>query len=106
MSVRYLYQRIPRSKRICNYYHCSRPGRIILRNIARDKNGAIYHYGCLQSARDEKWRCQECWMTFDATEAVIEEEEFCYNDEYKLRLKVSCPSCGSQNVKNLSGRSD
>jgi hypothetical protein len=101
MSLRILYRHIPRSKRVCNYYRCRKP---ILRNIDRAKQGQIYHHGCLMSAQDEKWRCQECFMIFDATEAVIEEEQFCYNDEYKLRLKVSCPSCGGQNVKSLSRR--
>jgi len=101
MSIRYLYKAISRSKRICNYYRCSRPGRIILRNIARDKNGAIYHYGCLQSAKDERWRCLECWMTFDATECSFTETHDMRNDEFRERYSPICPGCGSHNIKPL-----
>ncbi|HLE74948.1 MAG TPA: hypothetical protein VI864_02760 [Candidatus Bathyarchaeia archaeon] len=103
MSVRYLYQTIPRSKRICNYHRCQQP---ILRNIARDKNGAIYHYGCLQSARDEKWRCRECFLIFDATEASFEETQIFKNDEFRERYHPICPHCGSHNLKAMSRRPD
>lgn len=96
MSVRYLYRIVPRSKRICNYYRCQQP---ILRNIACDKNGAIYHYGCLQSARDEQWRCLECFMTFDATEGSFETVEDERQGEFRERLIMICPSCGSHNLK-------
>ena len=103
MSIRYLYRAIPQSKRLCNYYRCQQP---ILRNIARDKNGAIYHYGCLQSARDEQWRCRECFMTFDATEAAFEQHQILKNDEFCERLNVICPNCGSSNLKHFGGRAD
>ena len=103
MSVRYLYRTIPRSKRICNYYRCQRP---ILRSIKLDKNGAIYHYGCWQTAKEERWRCRECWMTFDATEASFEEAQDLRNDEFRERYRVTCPGCGSTNIKKISGRPD
>lgn len=103
MSVRYLYHTIPRSKRICNYYDCNKP---ILRNITRDKNGAIYHYGCLQTARDEKWRCRECWMTFDATECAFDEKQIMRGDDVKQKFIPICPGCGSHSLKKVSGRPD
>lgn len=98
MSVRYLYQMIPRSKRLCNYYRCQKP---ILRNIARDKNGHIFHYGCLSDAQDERYRCLECGSLFDATEAALYEKQKVSGDEVKQILGVSCPNCGCQNLKPL-----
>jgi hypothetical protein len=70
MSIRVLYRKIPVSIRICSYYQCHKS---ILRNIDRDKNGHLYHHGCLLSAREERWRCLECYAQFDATEASFEE---------------------------------
>ena len=98
MSVRYLYQAIPRSKRLCNYYLCQKP---ILRNIARDKNGHIYHYGCLSDAKDERYRCLECGSLFDATEAAFAEHQIVQGDEVRQSLEVTCPNCGCQNLKSL-----
>jgi hypothetical protein len=99
MSLRVLYRKIPASKRICKYYRCQQP---ILRNIDRDKDGHIYHHGCLMSAQDEKWRCLECFVTFDATEAAFVETQDFRNEEFHERLKAVCPNCGSHNVKSLS----
>ena len=103
MNLRVLYRKIPVSKRICNYYRCQQP---ILRNIARTKNGAIYHYGCLNNALDEKWRCRECFMTFDATEVSFEEMQILKNDEFRERYRPICPGCGSHNIKSLGGLID
>lgn len=93
MSVRYLYRQLPVSQRICSYYRCQKP---ILRNIAKDKNGALYHYGCLNSALDEKHRCLNCFMIFDATEAT-------FTDLGTDSLVMACPSCGSTNITNARG---
>jgi hypothetical protein len=100
MSLRRLYGSIPLNKRLCNYYRCQKP---ILRNIDRDKNGHIYHHGCLMAAQDERYRCLECYLQFDATEASFDSEQSSFNDEYRERLKVMCPSCGSTNIKSLGG---
>jgi hypothetical protein len=48
MSIRLLYLRIPARQRLCSYYRCKEP---VLRNIDRDKQGRIYHHGCLLSAQ-------------------------------------------------------
>jgi len=92
LSDRFLYRRIPANERLCSYHRCREP---ILRNIARDKDGRIYHWGCLQSARDEQYRCLECYSTFNATEAIFEEEQSSYNDEFRQVFKVICPHCGT-----------
>lgn len=100
MSLRFLYRKIQVSKRICSFHRCGQP---ILRNIARDQNGHLYHYGCLQSARDEQYRCLECYQTFDATEAGQYEKQTVRDGEVVELIGVSCPSCGSQNVKSVGG---
>jgi len=96
MSIRYLYRTTPEAQRICSYHFC---GKRILRNIAKDKAGRLYHYGCLQRALDEQYRCLECFLTFDATEAVLEEKQKLYGDEIKELLGIICPSCGSRNIR-------
>lgn len=98
MSIRYLYRKIPKSKRTCSYYLCQKP---ILRNITRDKNGHIYHYGCLSDAQDERYRCLECGSLFDATEAAYDEHQIVQGDEVRQSLEVICPNCGCQNLKSL-----
>lgn len=90
MSLRFLYRKIPVNKRICNYYRCQKP---ILRNIAEDKDGRIYHWGCLQSARDERFRCLNCYAIFDATEVAL---DFQFG-----KLTLLCPHCGSFNLRRL-----
>lgn len=101
MSFRFLYRTIPASKRICSYYRCMKP---ILRNLARDQNGRLYHYGCLQTAKDEKWYCSECFFTFDATEASFVEAENLRNDCNTEILRPQCPNCGNQGLKPVSKR--
>lgn len=91
MSLRILYRKIPVNKRICSYYRCQKP---ILRNIAEDQEGRIYHYGCLQSARDQRFRCLNCYAIFDGTEVVVSEE-------FSDKLTPICPYCGSRNLKRL-----
>jgi len=90
MSVRYLYKVIPRSKRLCGYYRCKRP---ILRTIAKDEEGRIFHYGCLLSAREERYRCLNCHMAFDGREVAL---------DYQFgELTVICPGCGSSSLRRL-----
>ena len=96
MSFRFLYRRLSAKERICSYYRCRKP---ILRNLAKDKAGRLYHWGCLQTALDEQYRCQECHLVFDATEAVLEEKQKFYGDEIKELLGIVCPSCGSRSVR-------
>jgi len=96
VSLRFLYRTVPVHKRICSYYRCMHP---ILRNLTRDKNGHLYHYGCLQTARDEQWRCLECNFTFDATEASFFEVENVRNDCNTELLRPQCPNCGNQYLK-------
>jgi hypothetical protein len=96
MSLRFLYRKVPVSQRRCNYYRCQRP---ILRNIARDKAGHIYHYGCLQSALDEKFRCVNCLNVFDATEAAFDTKQIFKQGMFSERLQIMCPNCGGTNIK-------
>ena len=100
MSLRRLYGSIPTNRRICNYYRCQKA---ILRNIDRDKDGHIYHHGCLMTAQDERYRCLECFTIFDATEATFEEHQIVQGDEVRQALQVICPNCGCQNLKNVRG---
>jgi hypothetical protein len=71
----------------------------VLRNIDRDKDGRIYHHGCLMDARDERHRCLECFATFDATEAAFEEAQKFKDGLFSEGLKPICPFCGSSNLK-------
>jgi hypothetical protein len=103
VSFRFLYRRLPVNERRCSYYDCQKP---IFRNITRDKHGRIYHYGCLQTALDERWRCLECLMVFDATECAFEEEQLMYGDDVKQKFVPVCPGCSSRNLKKISGRPD
>jgi hypothetical protein len=98
MSFRFLYRTVPVAKRLCSYYRCQKP---ILRNIARDKTGHLFHYGCLQTARDEQYRCLECFSIFDATEAAFTEKQIVQGDEVQQALQPICPNCGCQNLKPL-----
>jgi hypothetical protein len=97
LSFRFLYKRVPVQDRRCAY--CER---VIQRNIVKDKNGLLYHWGCLQDAREEKHQCLECFATFDATEATWETSQSSYNDDFRENRKPVCPHCGSINLKNLS----
>lgn len=96
MSFRFLYRTVPAAKRICSYYRCLKP---ILRNVTRDKGGHMYHYGCLQTAKDEMWHCSECNFTFDATEASFFEVENVRNDCNTELLRPQCPNCGNQHLR-------
>jgi len=103
LSLRFLYRKLPVTERVCSYYRCQRP---ILRNIARDKDGHLYHWGCLQSARDEQYRCLECWTVFDGTRVAFHEVQSSYSGEFRASFTPACPECGSFNLKNLRGGSD
>jgi hypothetical protein len=96
MSLRALYRRIEPKKRICSYYKCRER---IQRNIDRDKDGNIYHHGCLMDAQDEEYHCLDCYSTFDATEACFTEKQQFFNDNFRVQLKPICPNCGSSNIK-------
>jgi hypothetical protein len=87
---------VPVNQRRCNYYRCQKP---ILRNIARDKAGRIYHYGCLQSALYEKFRCLNCLNVFDATQAAFQEKQVFKDGMFSERIQLLCPNCGSTNIK-------
>jgi len=58
-----------------------------------DGEGRIYHHGCLMAAQDEQWRCLNCWLIFDATEAAF--------DTLGSRVVPLCPNCGSAGLKRL-----
>lgn len=96
MSVRILYRTIPVSKRTCNYYRCQER---IQRNIAQDKNGHLYHYGCLLDAQEERYQCLECNLNFDATEAGFEEITDSRQGEFRERSRVLCPNCSCRNLR-------
>jgi len=84
MSVRYLYRVLPASKRICSYWRCQTQ---ILRNMSRTEDGRLWHYGCLQTAKDEYHRCQECGSTLDGTQVSLAD----YADGQPA---LSCGNCG------------
>lgn len=88
MSVRYLYRVLPASKRICSYWRC---GTQILRNLTRTADGRLWHYGCLQSAKDDHFQCFDCNSRLDGTE--VNQVDF---DEGR---KFACGNCGSTNLK-------
>lgn len=90
MSLRRLYKSVPKLKRTCSYYRCQKP---ILRNIDQDKEGRIYHHGCLMAAQDERFRCLNCYAIFDATEVAL---DFQFG-----KLTLLCSHCGSANLKRL-----
>jgi hypothetical protein len=100
MSLRFLYRQMPVTKRVCSYYRCQEP---ILRNIAKDKKGRLYHYGCLMSALDEKFQCLECLNRFDGTDVVFEVAEKWVDNQVSQILLVRCPHCGCENIKRLYG---
>jgi len=64
MSLRYLYNKLAPWERICPV--C---GRVIERNIALHEEEP-YHYGCLQQAKQVKWRCQGCYSLLTTLETV------------------------------------
>lgn len=64
MSLRYLYNKLAPWERICPV--C---GRVIERNIALHEEEP-YHYGCLQQAKQVKWRCQGCFAVLNTLETV------------------------------------
>jgi hypothetical protein len=101
MSLRFLYRKVPVTQRTCSYYRCQKP---ILRNIARDQNGKLYHYGCLGSARDERYRCLECYSMFDATEASFQSRQRIQGDSIGEIIRLACPNCGCINLKPLNAR--
>jgi hypothetical protein len=99
MSFRFLYRKVPLEKRICTYYKCNNR---IQRNLIPDKNGHLYHLGCLNNAREKMWHCFECNLTFDATEASFFEVENARNDCNTMLLRPQCPNCGNQDLKPVA----
>ena len=91
MSLSFLYRRIPSKDRVCS--RCQRP---ILHNITQDGKGRLYHYGCLQTALDEKHSCWNCGMNFDGTEASVDFVSVFFQGEYRQERQVQCPSCGAK----------
>jgi DNA-directed RNA polymerase subunit RPC12/RpoP len=97
MSDRVVYRKVPLAQRLCSYYLCNKQ---IERNIARTKDGRLWHWGCLSDARDEQYRCRGCSGTFDATEAMIEEKQKFVGDSQKTLFSLSCPYCGAEVSKH------
>jgi len=63
MSLRYWYRKSAK-ERIC--FIC---GRVIQRNIALHE-GEPVHYGCLQQAKQKKYRCGNCGAALNTLETV------------------------------------
>jgi hypothetical protein len=99
LSSRFLYRKIRPEKRLCSYYRCQMS---ILRNIARTKDGRLWHWGCLETALDEQYRCLDCYGTFDATEVVLEEKQKFVGDSQKTLFSLACPNCGSHNMRRAA----
>jgi len=97
MSLRRLYSSLPVQARQCTW--CHEP---ILRNIDQDKDGRLYHHGCLLTARETHYECLECFSSFNGTESSFEEECRPEGEDFKFHRKSLCPHCGSSNVKGLS----
>lgn len=85
MSLRFLYRKLPASKRLCSYWRCQGS---ILRNITESDDGRLWHYGCLQTAKDEQHRCRECNSLLDGTQVSLAD----YADGQPT---LSCGNCGS-----------
>jgi len=88
LSIRYLYRVLPSSKRICSYWRC---GTQILRNIAKTDDGRLWHYGCLQSAKDDRFHCLDCDSHQDSTEINVA--------DFGEGPIFTCGNCGSTHVK-------
>lgn len=99
-GIRQLYKQVPRAERRCNYYGCQQA---VLANIDRDKQGRIYHHGCLITAETKIFRCLECYATFDGTEVVFNFQEHFKGDEVSQRVVLMCPHCSSRQLKKLHG---
>jgi hypothetical protein len=89
MSDRALYRTIPLAQRICCF--CDDP---IERNLLRTKDGRLWHYGCYNTARDQHFKCNECFASFDGTEAAWEDNERSVGEEFKRGKQAVCPYCG------------
>lgn len=92
MSLRRLYRSVPKDERLCSYHGCQKS---ILRNIDEDDEGNLYHHGCLMDAKDETWRCLDCFTTFDGTHVTA-------IDFDGSRPTKCCGFCGSHNIKRIN----
>jgi len=97
MSDRHLYRELPPSEIICTWCHNQ-----VERNILKTSDGRIWHYGCLNTAKDTYYECLECFSTFNGVEASLEETQITSGDEFKTGHKAWCPNCGSSNVSGLT----
>jgi len=88
MSVRYLYRVLPASKRICSYWRCQG---IILRNLAKTEDGRLWHYGCLQSAKDDHFYCRNCFARLDSTQVA--------QADFGEGPIFTCGNCGGNRLK-------
>jgi len=93
MSVRYLYRKVPVSRRTCSYYACQGP---ILRNIIQTEDGRIWHYGCLQTAKDQRFHCFDCFADLDGTE--VDKLDLDGQENFVCRL------CGGTNLRTPEDR--
>jgi len=87
MALRYLYRELSSSRRRCR--GC---GKTIRRNIALHK-GELWHYGCLQEARQKRYRCLDCGAILSRLELV---EGSSLGVDY-----LACGSCGSTRIRTL-----
>jgi hypothetical protein len=99
MSDRALYRSIPLLQRRCCF--CEEP---IQRNLLRTKDGRLWHYGCYNIARDQHFKCNECFSNFDGTEVTWEDSETSVGEEFRPGRKAVCPHCGIE-LKSPSQRS-
>ena len=90
MSLRRFYSTLPVQSRQCSW--CQDP---ILRNIDQDKDGRLYHHGCLLTARETQYECLECYAHFNGTEANFEEGTAVDGNDWKRSRKTLCPHCGA-----------
>lgn len=89
MSLRYLYRKISSKRRLCNW--CGNP---ILRNID-EHDSALYHHGCLMTAKDTYFKCLECLNRFDGTH--VNQTDF--GDG--LGPQLTCGNCGSTHLQRI-----
>lgn len=87
MSLRYLYRKYAPEERICP--GCRKP---IIRNIAVHE-GELWHYGCLQEAKQWKYRCLNCHR-------VLRKLDVAESQVMGVPL-LSCRFCGSTGVQPL-----
>ncbi len=89
MSVRVLYKKVPKERRLC--HHCGKP---VLSNIDL-LDGEIWHHGCInQAGLHPTHRCRDCYSLLSADNIVR-------TDFGDGTISKTCGLCGSSSLISL-----